>query len=97
MSNLIKISTSQQKKIDRRESKREIITLQTILRSKALQDTQRNEFTASIETLQKRLDSLDSTLDREELAYRVRFLNENKGMFDIFNTFWLIFLGKKYI
>ena len=89
-----KTTQQQQKAITRRESKREIITLQTILRSKVLQETQRNEFTVSIETLQKKLDALDdSTVDREEIAYRIRFVNENKGMLDIFNTFWLIFLG----
>jgi hypothetical protein len=43
--------------------------------------------------LRSQLDSIESQVNPAELAARREFLQKNKGMLDIFNTFWLILLS----
>ena len=75
----------------RHDTKHQIITIQTILRSKQLSSSQRDELTRNIQELRKQLETTEYKVDTEEVAYRVRFLKENRGMYDIFHTIWLLF------
>jgi ribonuclease HII len=75
----------------RHDTKHQIITVQTILRSKQLSSSQRDELNRNVQELKKQLETSEQKADTEEMAYRVRFLKENRGMYDIFHTIWLLF------
>ena len=77
----------------RRETKRQVIALRTMLRSNDLSNDQRKAMSAHIVELRSKLDSQESQIDPTEIAARREFLQKNKGMMDIFNTFWIILLN----
>lgn len=76
----------------RRETKRQVIALRTMLRSQGLTTQQRAEMEANIVQLRGKLDSVESQINPAEIAARREFLHKNKGLLDIFNTFWVILL-----
>lgn len=78
---------------NRRETKRQVITIRTMLRSNDLTADQRNAMSQRVLELRSQLDSIESQVNPAELAARREFLQKNKGMLDIFNTFWLILLS----
>lgn len=47
---------------------------------------------ANIVQLRGKLDSVESQINPTEIAARREFLHKNKGLLDIFNTFWVILL-----
>jgi hypothetical protein len=63
-----------------------------MLRSNGLSEEQRQGMLKNIVELRNKLDSVDSQVDPAEIAARRDFLNKNKGMLDVFNTFWVILL-----
>lgn len=75
----------------RHDTKHQIITVQTILRSKQLSSSQRDELNRNVQELKKQLETSEHKVDTEEMAFRIRFLKENRGMYDIFHTIWLLF------
>lgn len=79
--------------MDRRETKRQVIALRTMLRSNDLSADQRNAMSEHILDLRSKLDSAESHVNPKEIAQRREFLQKNKGMLEIFNTFWVILLG----
>lgn len=79
--------------MDRRETKRQVIALRTMLRSNDLSAEQRNAMSNHILELRSKLDSAESHINPNEIAKRRDFLQKNKGMLEIFNTFWVILLG----
>lgn len=76
----------------RRETKRQVIALRTMLRSQGLTAQQRADMEANIVQLRGKLDSVESQINPTEIAARREFLHKNKGLLDIFNTFWVILL-----
>jgi hypothetical protein len=78
---------------NRRETKRQVIALRTMMRSKELTDVQRTEVSTHIDELRTKLDSIETQVDSNEINTRREFLRQNKGLFDVFNTFWGILLS----
>lgn len=78
---------------NRRETKRQVIALRTMLRSNDLSNDQRNAMSSHVLELRSKLDSIESQINPTEIAARREFLKKNKGMLEIFNTFWVILLG----
>jgi len=77
----------------RRETKRQVIALRTMLRSQGLSAEQRRNMEANIVELRQKLDSVESQIDASEISARRTFLQKNKGLFDIFNTFWVTLMS----
>eukprot|EP01032_Pedospumella_encystans_P014684 gene14684-16846_t len=48
---------------------------------------------ANIVELRQKLDSVESQIDASEISARRTFLQKNKGLFDIFNTFWVTLMS----
>jgi hypothetical protein len=77
----------------RRDTKRQVIALRTMLRSNDLSAEQRKAMSAHVLELRNKLDSIESQINPSEIAARREFLQKNKGMHDIFNTFWVTLLA----
>eukprot|EP00601_Ochromonadales_sp_CCMP2298_P002225 CAMPEP_0173175772 /NCGR_PEP_ID=MMETSP1141-20130122/4093_1 /TAXON_ID=483371 /ORGANISM="non described non described, Strain CCMP2298" /LENGTH=398 /DNA_ID=CAMNT_0014098043 /DNA_START=88 /DNA_END=1281 /DNA_ORIENTATION=- len=76
----------------RREQMRELIAVQTMLRGKDVDPTHRATLSVYLLELRSTLDKTNATLDRAEVEERREFLKQNKGLKDIFNTFWVVFM-----
>lgn len=48
---------------------------------------------ANIVVLRQKLDSVESQINASEISARRTFLQKNKGLFDIFNTFWVTLMS----
>lgn len=64
-----------------------------MLRSNDLTADQRKAMSAHIVELRSKLDSIETQINPAEVSARRDFLKKNKGMLDIFNTFWLTLLS----
>jgi hypothetical protein len=64
-----------------------------MLRSNDLSAEQRKAMSAHVLELRNKLDSIESQINPSEIAARREFLQKNKGMHDIFNTFWVTLLA----
>ncbi|KAJ1423731.1 hypothetical protein B484DRAFT_103280 [Ochromonadaceae sp. CCMP2298] len=71
---------------ERREAKRELVALQTLLRSTGLTDKQRGAIVAAKSHLQVRLET-QAQHDQEELAIRRKFVQDNRGLLDVCDAF----------
>jgi hypothetical protein len=77
----------------RRETKRHIIALQTMLRSQELLEDQRASMEININNLRKQLNEIEAKVNKDEIKLRREFVSKNKGLMEIFNAFWLTYLS----
>lgn len=92
--------TAEAAKNKRREYRRRIIGIQTMLRSHDIKTEDKAEMQKQILRLRGQTQKLSNIGDKtketdvtsEEIAQRREFVESNGGLKDIFTTFWLIFL-----
>lgn len=75
----------------RRETKRKIISLQTMLRSQDLSQQHRGRINDDIQSLLSHLERLPFDIPSSELTERRRFLAEHADLHDIFQALWQVF------
>ncbi len=75
----------------RREIKRKIISLQTMLRVNEMTADNRKLIEKNIAELRKHSTTFQPKVDKEELEKRRSFIENNPGLKDIFQTLWAVF------
>jgi hypothetical protein len=83
-------SKSKQPKNKRRETKRKIISLQTMMRSKDITQENRAKMENQILELRMKMESFIPEVDQSEIQKRREFLKTNPGLHDIFRALWLV-------
>lgn len=73
----------------RRELKRSIISLNTLLRSRDLAVNKRKELEKKIQTQREQLDSTEMKLNTAEIESRRQFIANNRGLHDVFTAIWV--------
>ena len=93
--------TAEAAKNKRREYRRRIIGIQTMLRSNDIKTEDKAEMQQQIIRLRGQIQKLSSHIGEntketdvtmEEIQQRRDFVEQNPGLKDIFSTFWMIFL-----
>lgn len=77
----------------RRQTKRKIIALQTVIRSQGISNEQRKAMESNYKQLRSNLNDMVATVDVAEVEKRRDFVSKNVGLQDIFNAFWLTFMA----
>lgn len=92
--------TAEAAKNKRREYRRRIIGIQTVLRSNDIATEDKAEMQKQIQRLRTQIERLsniggkgkETDVTTEEIQQRRDFIEHNSGLKDIFGAFWLIFL-----
>ena len=77
--------------LSRREIKRKIVSLQTMLRARDVTVDNRNLIEKNILELRKQVSTTDSQASKELIQKRRVFVEENPGLKDIFQALWTVF------